>query len=482
MTINTCCTSCCKTAILKQNMNNNNNFIAHNQRRRIQQQQHALPSSLQSTKLYASSSSSNNSNDGDDKKNNNNKKKRNNNNKNNKKDLSNSERERREEEVRRKERKDDVVINRTSAKKDAIDYPINPQATTEQYLQQATQIEQQIFQLTEQGMDALKYLQLEDADECFDRVFELKPNAYLWQAGIVKFYLGDIVEAGQIFQRCAEIFESKFGGSPASEERIWRDACELKILNSMSSVKRKQLDEDGGIETIIPPIADPDDDNDDDDDDDFMAFTKTENRKAIKLIRDLFEASIEDNRPAEVLARARLMSMGASPSAGVVKADFKMRKLNSLYYLGLNYDVMGEKKESKKCMKMALKLSPSSGKSSDIIQTLPLLHMTVRDWFDDDLFDDDSLTDDDEGDRNCNGGSSGRRYKGKSSNQHLSEAYSDPLLEASIMEGVSKMKHRELKEALKIRGLSRTGPKESLQERLFYSLMEDAGYQSGFAP
>ena len=467
------CSSCfmINTLVVKIKDNSQINNEIFRTRRIRQQSPSIIPQqnsrySQSSSLLHSSSSSNGGSNDK---------------NKNNKKNLTNAERERREEEMRRKERKNDVVINKTSAKKDAKDYPIDPQATTEQYLKQASRIEQQIFHLTEQGMEALKYLQLQEADECFNKVFDLKPDAYLWQAGIVKFYLGDIIQAGNVFARCAELFESKFGGSPASEERIWRDACELKLLNSMSSVKRKKLDEAGGIHTLIPQIRDPDH-NDEEDEDDFTAFTRSENRKVIKLTRDLFEASIEENRPAEVLARARLMSIGGTSSgSGPVKVDYKMRKLNSLYYLGLHHDVMGEEEESKNCLKMALKLSPSSGKSSDIVQTLPLLHMTIRDWFDDDLFDDDLLTDDDEGNISKGGSSSGG-MKEKLSNQHLSDAYSDPLLEASIMEGVRKMKHRELKAALKIRGLPATGSKEILQERLFYSLMEDAGYQSGFSP
>ena len=50
------------------------------------------------------------------------------------------------------------------------------------------------------------------------------------------------------------------------------------------------------------------------------------------------------------------------------------------------------------------------------------------------------------------------------------------------MEGVGKMRLSELKEALRLRGLKVVGSKESLQERLFFSLMDDAGFNSGFAP
>ena len=45
------------------------------------------------------------------------------------------------------------------------------------------------------------------------------------------------------------------------------------------------------------------------------------------------------------------------------------------------------------------------------------------------------------------------------------------------------MTHADLKDALRLRGLKVTGAKEELQERLFYSLMDDAGYDgAGFAP
>jgi hypothetical protein len=61
-------------------------------------------------------------------------------------------------------------------------------------------------------------------------------------------------------------------------------------------------------------------------------------------------------------------------------------------------------------------------------------------------------------------------------------AYADPVIEESIKEGVGNMRMHELKEALRLRGLKIVGSKESLQERLFYSLMDDAGFNSGFAP
>jgi hypothetical protein len=84
-------------------------------------------------------------------------------------------------------------------------------------------------------------------------VFELKPDAYLWQAGIAKFYLGDVEGAADIFARSADYYERKFY-SPASEERIWRDACELKLASSMDNKKKKYERENGGISSVIAQV------------------------------------------------------------------------------------------------------------------------------------------------------------------------------------------------------------------------------------
>jgi hypothetical protein len=72
-----------------------------------------------------------------------------------KKNISASDRERRDEEQRRSERKEDVVIGKTSAKKGASDYALDPKATEQEYLRQLSRQEQEIFHLTEQGMELL---------------------------------------------------------------------------------------------------------------------------------------------------------------------------------------------------------------------------------------------------------------------------------------------------------------------------------------
>jgi tetratricopeptide (TPR) repeat protein len=307
---------------------------------------------------------------------------------------------------------------------------------------------------------------LEEADEAFGWVFELKPSAYLWQAGIVKFYLGDFEGAADIFARNAATFESRFGG-PASEERLWRDICELKLLDSMDVRIRKKCRDSGKIATMIQQI--PPQDKDD--------MLAQESRKVIRITRDLFEASIARDHSAEILSRAKLRSLGGNFEERP-RSDLKMWKLNAWFYLGLHHDATGDFEESKKCMKMALRLCPSSGKANDIIHTLPLLHMSRRDWFDDDEFEGDPMAGKSEvGDKKPEFSPSPSEFQKKST-----MSFADPLMEASIQEGVGNMKMTDIQDALSLRSLKTTGSKEALQERLFYSLMEDAGFDSGFAP
>eukprot|EP00980_Cylindrotheca_fusiformis_P010108 scaffold2243_cov122-Cylindrotheca_fusiformis.AAC.24 len=376
--------------------------------------------------------------------------------------LSSADRERRDEEKRRNDRKDEVIIGRTSARRGESDYALDPKATEEEYLRQASKEEQEVFYSTERGMELLNSLKLDEAEKEFDKVFTIRPNAYLWQAGIVKFYLGRIQEAADVFARNARTYETKFG-QPASEERIWRDACELKFLKSMSPSKRKKLlEETSDIAALIKPI--PDFASDD--------VFSTETRKVMKLTRDLFGATVHSDMNNEILARAKLRSLCGSEDKHPTP-DRKMWKLNAWFYLGLHLDVNGDVEESKRCMKMALKMCPSSGKSDDIVHTLPLLHMSARDWFDDSEFDEDPMIDD----------YSTEDVEFAPQKPNLaSYAYADPFIEKSIKNGVQKMKFEQLKEALRLRGLKTVGSKQVLQERLFYSLMDDSGFHSGFAP
>jgi hypothetical protein len=262
----------------------------------------------------------------------------------------------------------------------------------------------------------------------------------------------------------------------------------LKYWNSLIKKEQKKLiKEEGGMESIMPRIVDQESDNEVEDD--FMAFAMSENRKVIKLTRELFSAAVEMDKSAASLAKAKLSSIGGTVDPnGAIVMDRKSRKLTSLFYLGLYHDVVGEIEESKKCFKMALMLNPSIGKSLDIVQTLPLLHMTVRDWFDDDLFGDDDLTAWEDEDKISETTEEEDSFETTVAlNPPLSplsksKAYSDTSIESSILADVNKLTFAELKDSLRIRGVKTTGSKQLLRDRLFFSLMEDAGFQSGFAP
>ena len=412
----------------------------------------------------------------------------------NKKNLSSSERERRDEDRRRNERKDDVIIGKTSAKRDASDYPIDPEATEREFLRRASKEERLVHQFTDAGMDNMKSLRLDLADQFFDKVFEVRPDAYLWQAGIVKFYLGNLEGASEIFAKSALHFETKFGPmgmGPASEERMWRNAAELKYMSTLKREQRKKylLDKEKGATRIAQITENGESDE---------SLMGPETRKVHRLARELFDASVGDQKPAETVARAKLLSIAgteagtrsssSSSRSPMISRDIKKRKLSACYFLALHYDVTGELEESKKWTKTAFKLcSMSAGKSSDIMDTLPLLHLTARDWFDDDPYDEDEdeafesggVESKMDGQGFSNKRTLPRESKTNGETEHLSDAYSDSVLEASIMEDVSKMKFNDIRDALRIRGISATGSKETLKNRLFISLMDDAGYQSG---
>jgi tetratricopeptide (TPR) repeat protein len=385
--------------------------------------------------------------------------------------LTASQQERREEETRRKERSSDVVIGKTSAKTNARDYPIDPKSTQELYLRQASNIEQEIYKQTERGMEFLKTLQLEKASSSFDRVFELKPNAYLWQAGIARFYQNDLQQASDIFARNAATFESKFG-EPASEERIWRDACQLKVHSSMDKKKRKETSSMADAARLVAQVPER---NNNDMADNGISVATSESRKVLRITKELFEASIERDAGKEVLARAKLRAIAGSADEQP-QMDRKMWKLNAWYYLGLHYDVIGDEAESKECMKMALRLCPSSN-GNDIVHTLPMLHMARREWFDDEEFDNDGVEEETvKGKRGGGNGQLGKTRKNKSTIPVMDRGTrSDPVVVESIRTSVSKMKYTQLQDALKTRGLKFHASKEELANKLVNSLLEDIG-------
>ena len=372
--------------------------------------------------------------------------------------------ERKDEDRRREERKGDVVIGKTSAKAGEKDYALDVAATEQQWMNQASDVERIIFEQTNQGLEHLRMLNLKKADKCFSRVFEVKPNAYLWQAGIVKFYLGDLVGAADILARGAASYETRFF-DPASEERIWRYACELKLRSAMR-ISEKKVAKKHGIPELTPITPHENEEE----------FLKTEPRKVFRITRELFQASTEDDHSLMILSLARLRPIGGAFEEKIV-IDVKKWKLISWFYLGLYYDVLGDEQESKNCMKMALRLSRTTAIGSDLIHTLPTLHMKMRDWFDNDDYEADVRKDIRERIQSKQKQSKSTKGSSKTTVQYQTKdgVVADPVFIESIRTSLFKLRLYDMKESLKRRGLSAIGSKAELREVLYQSLLRDAG-------
>ncbi len=74
--------------------------------------------------------------------------------------LSSSAKERREEERRRAQRLNDAVIGKTSAKKGAKDYCIQPEQTMKELIANSNQVEQEIYVQTERGKTCLNMVRM----------------------------------------------------------------------------------------------------------------------------------------------------------------------------------------------------------------------------------------------------------------------------------------------------------------------------------
>ena len=430
--------------------------------------------------------------------------------------------ERRDESKRREERRNDVVIGRSSAIPGESDYALDISLTEQQWMRQATAVEQEVYHQTEQGMQSLKLLNLEQAAMAFDRVFELKPQAYLWQAGLVKYYLQDWQDAAEILASSATQFESRFG-EPATEERIWRNACELKVASSVGKQERKRLEaiHPGGIAAQVAQIK-PNtmttatttaiDNNENDENNNsnnnenrqVMAvqqqqqerqqerlFLATERRRVLKLARELFDASVQKDWGQVVVCRAHLRTLcGPIQEQQQQKRrrrvwDPKMWKLQAWFYLGLHYDASGEDETSQKCMKMALRLCRSSSTASDLLHTLPLLHMATRDWFDDDDDLDSNLFADQDEKTSHRLSALVAVGEDNNNNEHDEDGVAtifsaeardrmiqaDPVFVTVLVQGIDKMIVEELKDVLQKRGTRAMGSKEELRAKVLETLI-----------
>lgn len=296
---------------------------------------------------------------------------------------------------------------------------------------------------------------MEEAEQTFEKAHQLNPSYYLWQYGIVLFYLEKYHKAAEIFAINAKLYESKFG-EPASEERIWRDACELKLWNGFTKKEQEILLEKKDEEDWVAQIQDT---SWSQDDDEFgISPRPIEKRKILRYARDLFQSAIHNDLFNTILSQMKLRSItGPIPIQSNQeqqqslkrrpRPDWKMWKHNSWFYLGLYYDVTGKTNESKVCMKMALQQNVGSINSDDINKLFPVIHMSRRDWYDDDDFENSVMMMDVE--------------SGILSNDP------EDMIKA-LLDGARKTK---LQDTLQKEGLATTGSKSDLSERLLKSLL-----------
>jgi hypothetical protein len=99
--------------------------------------------------------------------------------------------------------------------------------------------------------------------------------------------------------------------------------------------------------------------------------------------------------------------------------------------------------------------------------------MSQRDWFDEDGdFEADLFNSSVDHGRL---GSSNQVNKLEDVKVGVGKVDADPVLVDSIKESLSKLRLTELQDALRLRGVRAVGSKLDLRDRLFQSLMDDAG-------
>ncbi|KAL3801389.1 hypothetical protein HJC23_006999 [Cyclotella cryptica] len=351
--------------------------------------------------------------------------------------------------------------------------------------------ERQIALHTTLGLTHLRSLRLSSAYTSFRYVYSLHPQAYLWQLGLLQYYRGEYEDGRRTCLENARRYEAKFGrlGEVASEERIWGDACWLR---GRGKRKRRMKEKDGGGGGDDALSWDEESERVE------MESIALERRKVIRLARQLFSSSVRNDPTGVALARAHLQAMcqedddddnksSTSTYRRKKLADPKMYKLHSYFYLGLHYDATGQVEESKRCMKLALKTCANGigGNNEDITFLLPVIHMTVRDWYDDEEFDDDAVVEnEDQVTANHSLKNDGGDLMDKlmedgavdlsiNGNMKKNDGVDDKMTQ-TIRESIQHMRIVDLREELKKRKLKVAGSKKVLQDRLVNALVLEA--------
>lgn len=290
-------------------------------------------------------------------------------------------------------------------------------------------VERQIQGASKSAEAFLRQGQLEDALEQFNKAQELSQHKrYEWHRGVCLYYLDQLADAQSDFVANAQRYEGRFG-EPASEERLFARACALRGETTEAFAAASEV---------------------------------RETRPVLRACAQLFDGD------EGALATLRDLCVNADTK------DAMRRRLFGHFYVGLYHDAKGDAEKAK----AHLALATSKVSDEDFTTRLPHLHATVRGWSLDDVPPEAlasaarfGLGGDTARDAAPGPGTYAAAEAAATTGdapQPMEDILGDPAI---LREGIDAMTVAMLKEALKARGLKRTGLKAALKARL----LEDLG-------